>query len=87
MNKILSLIQTGSAEGAKLLHGGCRSTDKGYFVAPTVFADVTDDMTIANEEVRHKIMIRTIIFIFFYFCFILSMKQHFWKKSCVCAGR
>ncbi|KAI4486289.1 hypothetical protein M0802_012394 [Mischocyttarus mexicanus] len=51
MNKIISMIDTGKEQGAKLLTGGNRIGEKGYFVAPTVFADVTDDMTIAKEEI------------------------------------
>ena len=50
-NKILSLIDAGKKEGAKLLAGGSRYGDRGYFIQPTVFADVTDDMRIAQEEV------------------------------------
>ncbi|XP_015112061.1 aldehyde dehydrogenase, mitochondrial [Diachasma alloeum] len=51
MNKILSMIESGKSQGAKLETGGTRIGDKGYFVAPTVFADVQDDMTIAREEI------------------------------------
>ena len=51
-NKILSLIESGKKEGAELLTGGGRLYDKGYFVQPTVFANVKDNMTIAKEEVR-----------------------------------
>ncbi|XP_051168044.1 aldehyde dehydrogenase, mitochondrial [Leptopilina boulardi] len=51
MKKILSLIDIGKAEGAKLLCGGERVGDKGYFISPTVFADVKDEMTIAREEI------------------------------------
>lgn len=54
MNKILNLIKTGTEQGAKLIEGGGRISDKGYFVAPTVFADVKDNMTIANEEVNQS---------------------------------
>ncbi|CAD5125870.1 DgyrCDS14062 [Dimorphilus gyrociliatus] len=50
-NKILSLIESGKSEGAKLVAGGAKAGDKGYYVQPTVFADVTDDMTIAREEI------------------------------------
>jgi len=50
-NKILELIESGKKEGAKLLCGGNRLGDKGYFVQPTVFADVTDNMRIAREEI------------------------------------
>ena len=51
MNKILELIESGKKEGAKLLCGGDRVGDKGYFIRPTVFADVTNQMRIAREEV------------------------------------
>lgn len=49
--KILALIDAGKKEGAKLLTGGQRYGDRGYFIQPTVFADVKDDMRIAKEEV------------------------------------
>jgi aldehyde dehydrogenase (NAD+) len=52
MVKILELIETGKKQGARLLHGGGREKSlPGYYVEPTVFADVTDDMTIAKEEI------------------------------------
>lgn len=47
----MSMIDSGTDEGANLVSGGTRVGNKGYFVAPTVFADVEDDMTIAKEEV------------------------------------
>ena len=49
--KILNYIEIGKKEGAKLLLGGKRWGNKGYFVEPTVFADVEDHMTIAKEEI------------------------------------
>ena len=49
--KILSLIDSGKKEGAKLVAGGGRVGDKGYYIEPTVFADVGDNMRIAREEV------------------------------------
>lgn len=52
MEKILSYIEKGIKEGAKLLVGGARHGDKGYFVQPTVFAHVEDHHTIAKEEVK-----------------------------------
>ena len=52
MNKVLAYIEKGKAEGAKLECGGERIGDKGYFIQPTVFSGVTDDMTIAREEVN-----------------------------------
>ncbi|WP_458792518.1 betaine-aldehyde dehydrogenase [Yoonia sp. MH D7] len=44
-------IAKGIAEGARLVTGGKRVDGQGYFIEPTVFADVTDDMTIAREEI------------------------------------
>lgn len=53
--KVLRYIEIGQAEGAKLLFGGGRPDDaslsNGLFVLPTVFADVTNDMRIAREEI------------------------------------
>ncbi|MEE6503922.1 hypothetical protein FKM82_005010 [Ascaphus truei] len=49
--KIMGYIKTGKQEGAKLLCGGSAAADRGYFIQPTVFGDVTDNMTIAREEV------------------------------------
>jgi len=56
MNKILQLIKTGQKEGAKMTTGGNRFGDAGFFVEPTVFADVTDSMRIANEEIFGPVM-------------------------------
>ncbi|MBI5939773.1 MAG: aldehyde dehydrogenase family protein [Caulobacterales bacterium] len=53
-NKIQGLIQKGIDEGATLVTGGVGrpdGIDKGYFVKPTIFANVTNDMTIAKEEI------------------------------------
>lgn len=50
-NKILGLIESGKSEGASLMIGGSRAHDCGYFVQPTIFANVQDNMTIAREEI------------------------------------
>src|SRR5258708_694128 len=53
-DKIQKLIQAGIDEGATLVIGGTgrpEGLDKGYYVKPTVFANVTNDMTIAREEI------------------------------------
>src|SRR5690606_20000355 len=53
-NKIQGLIQKGIDEGATLVAGGTGRPEglaKGYYVRPTVFADVRNDMTIAREEI------------------------------------
>lgn len=56
MKKILGYVETGKKEGANLLTGGKRHGKKGYFVQPTVFEGVTDDMTIAKEEIFGPVM-------------------------------
>ena len=48
---VLGYITKGVAEGARLIAGGHAVDGPGYFIEPTVFADVTDDMTIAREEI------------------------------------
>ncbi|XP_012263550.2 aldehyde dehydrogenase-like [Athalia rosae] len=50
-DKILGLIESGKKEGAKLETGGKRLGKAGYFVEPTVFSNVTDNMQIAKEEI------------------------------------
>ncbi len=54
--KVLGYVESGKQEGAKLVAGGERVGDRGYFVAPTVFADVKDDMKIAQEEIFGPVM-------------------------------
>ena len=51
MDKILGYVDLGQKQGAKLLTGGRRFTDKGYFVEPTIFDNVKDDMAIAKDEI------------------------------------
>ncbi|WP_172296944.1 betaine-aldehyde dehydrogenase [Pseudoruegeria sp. HB172150] len=48
---VLDFIEKGKAEGARLVTGGKRVGRNGWFIEPTVFADVADDMTIAREEI------------------------------------
>nr|KAG5709884.1 hypothetical protein BaRGS_029926 [Batillaria attramentaria] len=54
--KVMSLIDSGKKEGAKLVAGGDRVGDKGYYIQPTVFADVGDNMRIAKEEIFGPVM-------------------------------
>jgi len=51
-DKVLGMIESGKKEGAKVEVGGSKVGDVGYFVYPTVFSNVTDEMQIAREEVR-----------------------------------
>ncbi|MDR0808462.1 MAG: aldehyde dehydrogenase family protein [Gemmobacter sp.] len=52
-DKVMSYVQAGMEAGARLVTGGSRppGLNAGYFVAPTIFADVTPDMTIWTEEI------------------------------------
>ncbi|XP_065850189.1 aldehyde dehydrogenase family 2 member C4 isoform X1 [Euphorbia lathyris] len=54
--KILGYIEQGKKEGATLLTGGKPSGTKGYFLQPTIFADVKEDMTIVKEEIFGPVM-------------------------------
>ena len=56
MNIVLGYVDKGKAEGARLICGGQRLARDGFYVAPTVFADVSDDMTIAREEIFGPVM-------------------------------
>ena len=51
LTKVLGHIRDGVAEGATLVTGGNRVDRDGWYVEPTVFADVTDDMSIARQEI------------------------------------
>jgi len=50
-DKIMSYIDKGREQGARCVTGGERHGDKGFFIKPTVFADVKDDMAIACDEI------------------------------------
>lgn len=57
LDKVMGYIATARAEGARLVTGGGRAApNDGYYVQPTVFADVTDAMTLAREEVFGPVM-------------------------------
>lgn len=51
LETVLEYIEKGKAEGAEVLIGGNKIEGTGYFVEPTVFVNVTNDMTIAQEEI------------------------------------
>ncbi|PKG82143.1 betaine-aldehyde dehydrogenase [Colwellia sp. 75C3] len=57
---VLDYINIGIKEGATLLHGGTslqpENAPDGYFIAPTIFTDCTDDMTICREEIFGPVM-------------------------------
>ena len=56
MTIVQGFIEKGVAEGARLVTGGKRIDRDGWYLEPTVFADVTDDMTIAREEIFGPVM-------------------------------
>ncbi|KAI0087988.1 putative 1-pyrroline-5-carboxylate dehydrogenase [Irpex rosettiformis] len=51
MKRVLGYVESGKAEGAKVLTGGSRQGDKGFFVPPTIFVNTTPDMKIVREEI------------------------------------
>ncbi|KAK6116783.1 hypothetical protein DH2020_049516 [Rehmannia glutinosa] len=55
-DKVLSYIEHGKREGATLVTGGKPFDRKGYYIEPTIFTDVTDDMIIAKEEIFGPVM-------------------------------
>ena len=55
-DRVMGYIESGRIEGATLACGGKRVGNRGFFVQPTVFADVQDDMTIAKEEIFGPVM-------------------------------
>lgn len=58
-DRVMSYIHIGKAEGARLIAGGNIATDKGggFFVEPTCFVDVTNDMRIAREEIFGPVLV------------------------------
>lgn len=55
-DRVMSYIDSGREEGATLACGGERVGERGYFIQPTVFADVQDGMKIAREEIFGPVM-------------------------------
>lgn len=56
LKKILHYINVGQKEGAKIVTGGKQHGDKGYFVQPTIFKDVDENMSIAQDEIFGPVM-------------------------------
>ena len=58
-DRVMGYIEKGVAEGARLVTGGHRPAhlEKGYFVEPTLFADVDNSMTIAQEEIFGPVLV------------------------------
>ncbi|UVO52668.1 aldehyde dehydrogenase family protein [Sphingomonas sp. SUN039] len=58
-DRVMSYIELGQQEGATLIAGGKAATDKGggFFIEPTCFADVTNDMRIAQEEIFGPVLV------------------------------
>jgi aldehyde dehydrogenase (NAD+) len=56
MNKILGYIDAGKKDGASMLCGGSRVGNRGYYIEPTIFTGVKDEMKIAKEEIFGPVM-------------------------------
>lgn len=61
LKKVLNYVEIGKKEGARLVCGGVRDTEgsnaNGFFVRPTIFTDVTNDMRIAQEEIFGPVVV------------------------------
>jgi aldehyde dehydrogenase (NAD+) len=55
--RVMEYIKIGKQEGARLVTGGYRVGDKGFFIAPTIFADVDDNMRICKEEIFGPVLV------------------------------
>lgn len=55
-DKVMGYIESGMRQGAQMLYGGHQVSDRGFFIEPTVFVDVRDDMKIAQEEIFGPVM-------------------------------
>jgi len=55
-DRVMGFIDVGKKEGAKMLCGGNRVGQKGYFIEPTIFTGVTDEMKIAKDEIFGPVM-------------------------------
>ncbi|KAJ7295191.1 hypothetical protein O6H91_10G002000 [Diphasiastrum complanatum] len=56
LERVVSYIESGKKEGANLVIGGSQIGSKGYYLEPTIFADVQDNMKIAEEEIFGPVM-------------------------------
>ncbi|KAK0412750.1 hypothetical protein QR680_006383 [Steinernema hermaphroditum] len=56
MKKVLEYVESGKQQGAQLVTGGKRFGNKGYYIEPTIFANVDDQMKIAQEEIFGPVM-------------------------------
>ena len=55
-NRVMSYIESGVQQGAKLECGGEKNGDRGFYIKPTIFSNVQDDMKIAREEIFGPVM-------------------------------
>ena len=56
-DRVLGYIEEGKKSGAKVEVGGTRVGDKGFYVAPTIFSNVTEDMKIVREEIFGPVVV------------------------------
>lgn len=57
LNRVMGYIDIAQKEGARVVTGGMRADREGYFVTPTVLADVTDSMTVVREEIFGPVLV------------------------------
>ena len=82
-HKILELIESGKKDGAKVECGGSEiksvNGESGFFIEPTVFSGVTDDMRIAKEEIFGPVMpvLVCMVFVYCVLCIIVYCAEKF----------
>ena len=59
LTRVLTLIDDAVTEGARIARGGGRIGDEGYFLAPTIFVGVEDEMPIAQQEIFGPVLVAT----------------------------
>jgi len=57
--RVMGYVESGKKEGARVVTGGKRHGEKGYFIEPTIFADVTSNMKIVREEIFGPVVVLT----------------------------
>ena len=80
MDRVLGLIKSGKDQGAKLECGGERIGKTGYYIQPTVFSNVKDDMNIAKEEVSMNTFVQMrwgVLCVIFHICDSFNEAQLF----------
>lgn len=80
--RVLRYIKQGQSEGARLMCGGAPAADRGYFIQPTIFADVQDNMSIARGTLALFlfVVVMPTPVLFFSLSLSLSRRGNLWSR-------